>query len=174
LRTSKNVVPRKKSRSTAAPPTRKPGALPRKHHMHTDFSAEQKKLILAYCAKHNISVSQFLAEVAVNDANESLHRRAKEQEEEITITLRIPRDKRTKLEIFAERRGETIEDHIRAHILPLLEKQQTSFPLKTESVRYYLNKNEHELVIKQLKKRGLSGRNYVAFLALQKVKPRVK
>jgi len=168
LRTSKNVAPRKKSSSAAAPPARKPGTLPRTRHLNTDFSSEQKKLVLAYCKQHNISVSQFLAEVALNDAEESLHRRA-DEEDEITITLRIPRAKRTKLEIFAQRRGQTIEDHVRAQLLPLLDKQQPPHPVKKNSLRYYLNKKEHELVLRQLKKRGLSGRNFIAFLAVQKV-----
>jgi len=161
------VVPRKKS-SSAAPPARKPGTSPRTYHLNTDFSSQQKKLILAYCAEHQISVSQFLAEVALNDARESVDQRV-DEEEEITITLRIPRHKRTKLEIFAQRRGETIGDHVRAQLLPLLEKQQPPHPAKKNSLRYYLDKKEHELVRRQLKKRGLSGRNYIAFLAVQKV-----
>jgi hypothetical protein len=168
LRTGKNGVPRKKSSVAAAPPTRKRGASPRSHHMLTDLSPDQKELILDYCAEHEISISQFLADLAVKDAQESLHRRT-DEEEEITVTLRIPRDQRTKLEIFAQRRGETIEDHISANLRSMLEKQKTSFPVKTESLRYYLNTKEHDLVRKQWKKRGLSGRNFIAFLALQKV-----
>jgi hypothetical protein len=168
LKPSKKVAPRKKSRAAAAPPARKRGALPRTRHMHTDFSEEQKELLMTYCTKHNISISQFLAEVAVNDATKSLHTPVGE-EEELTITIRIPKEKRTKLEIFAQQRGETIDDHIQAYLMPLLEKQQPPFPAKKEIVRYYLDKNEHKLVMRQLKKRGLSGRKFISFLAMQKI-----
>jgi hypothetical protein len=164
------VVPRKKSKTAPAhAPSRKRGASPRKHHMQTDLTSDQKKVILDYCSQHNISVSQFLAEIAVGDARATAEKRNNDDDEEMTLTFKIPRDKRTKLAIFAQRRGETIEDHVRGLLLPWLEKQKTSFPLETESLRYYLDSAEHALVMKQLKKRGLSARNYVSFLALQTV-----
>src|SRR5437763_1488861 len=106
--------------------------------MQTDLTSGQKKLILDYCSKHKISVSQFLAELAVADAHSNIDKRHND-DEEMTLTFRIPRDKRTKLAIFAQRRGETIEDHVRGLLLPWLEKQKTSFPLETESLRYYLD-----------------------------------
>jgi len=144
--------------------------LPRKHHMQTDMTAAEKRLVLAHCAKLGISVSQYLAELAVTDAEDSLHQGQGEDEEEITFTIRIPRSKSTKLAIFAQRRGETIEDHVRELLLPRLEKQKTSFSLETESLRYYLDDAEHALVMKQLKKRGLSARNYISFLAVHAMK----
>lgn len=165
------MVSRKKTKvSGASAPSRKPGALPRKHHMQTDMTAEEKRLVLAHCAKLGISVSQYLAELAVADATENLQQRQCEEEDEITFTIKIPRSKRTKLEIFAQRRGETIEDHVRELLLPRLEKQAIPFSLETESLRYYLDDSEHSLVMKQLKKRGLSARNYISFLAVQAVK----
>jgi hypothetical protein len=161
------VVSRNKTkRRRKSPPSRPPGDMPRKHHMQTDLTSEQKRVVLEHCAKQGISVSQFLAELAVADAKSSLHRED-DDEQEITLKIRIPRDKSTKLAIFAQRRGETVEDHVSRLLLPWLEKQKTSFSLQTESLRYYLDDAEHTLVMKQLKKRGLSARNYVSFLAMQ-------
>jgi hypothetical protein len=136
--------------------------------MQTDFTPAQRDLVLEYCAKEGISVSQFLAELAVEDAKTSV-RQPDEEEEEITLTFRIPRHKKRKLAIFAQRRGETVEDHILRLLLPWLEKQKTSFSVETTSLRYYLDDAEHAVVMKQLKKRGLSARNYIAFLAMQAI-----
>jgi hypothetical protein len=123
----------------------------------------QPDFLLEHWAKRGISVSQFLAEVAVARAESSLHRKD-ENTEEITLKLKIPRDKRTKLAISAQRRGETVEDHVCRLRLPSLEKQKTSFFLQTESLRYYLDDSEHALVMKQLKKRVLSAVATYCFL----------
>jgi hypothetical protein len=136
--------------------------------MQTDFTAEQRDSVLEHCGKRGISVSQFLAELAVEDAKTSL-RHPDDEEEELTLTFKIPRHKSRKLAIFAQRRGETVEDHVLRLLLPWLEKQKTSFSVETASLRYYLDDAEHALVMKQLKKRGLSARNYVSFLAMQAV-----
>lgn len=146
---------------------KKKSKLARTRYMITDFTPRQRQQVVAYCKKHGISVAKFLAELALEDA-----RRASEHdlpEQDITFTIKIPAAKLAKLQIFAQRTKKTTENFLRDLVLPALDKQKTSFATETASLRYYLSPDEHRLVIKNLKARRLSARNYISFLALKAI-----
>ena len=130
------MSPKKKSKSA------------RSRYMIADFTPEERKRIIDFCKKNSLSVSSFLAEVALED----LHRASREEpaEEEVTITLRVPAEHSAKLHMFAHRRGQTINQFVGEIVTPVLEKGKTSFTAKTQTLRYYVSPEEHELLKKYM------------------------
>src|SRR2546421_539860 len=99
------LSPVKKLRSeplTLAP--RKSGS-PRKHHLLPEFTLDEKKHVLEYCTKNNISVSDFLARVALEDARVG---KKAEKEEPLTVTINLPGSQRAKLLYIARLKEKSI------------------------------------------------------------------
>jgi hypothetical protein len=145
----------------------------RDHLMITDATSEEKEQIVAYCTEHRISVSEFLAQLALVDAKNA-DASSKEQEN-LNLTLTLSPAEQAKLAIFARQHQTTVEELVRGYLQTKLAKQQTPGTLETEKLSFYLSDQEHDLVKRQLKKRGLTGRTYVSFLALNAIKkPRNK
>jgi hypothetical protein len=137
----------------------------RNRYMIADFTPNEKERVLSHCQNEDTSISSFLAGVALNDV-----RRGNEEtpvEEEVTITLKIPREQSAKLQMFARRQNKTTDQFCQDVLLPTLEKGKTSFNSKTESLRYYLSTEEHRLLKQYLKGKNLSARTYISFLALK-------
>src|SRR5579863_6891911 len=137
----------------------------RSRYMIADFAAEEKDRVLKHCEKKVMSISKFLAGVALEDVRRSTTQTAPEQE--LTIKLRIPAEKNAKLQMFARRQDKSVEQFVQDLVLPTLEKGKTSFSSKTESLRYYLSPEEHQLLKKHLKAKNLSARTYISYLALK-------
>jgi hypothetical protein len=135
--------------------------------MIADFTTDEKDRVLKHCNKKDTSISSFLAGVALDE----VRRGSKEgtSEEEVTITLRIPREQNAKLQVFARRQNKTPDEFCQDVLLPTLEKEKTSFTLKTQSLRYYLSPEEHKQLKKYLKARNLSARTYISFLAVKEL-----
>jgi predicted DNA-binding protein len=151
---------------------RKKAKSPRNHYMITDFTPDEKSQVFDHCGKKNISISKFLAGVALEQVRRGGKQRPKA--EEVTITLRIPPEQKAKLEMFAHRQDKTPDQFVQDLAMPTLEKGKTSFTSETESLRYYLSPEEHRRIKKYLKERNLSARTYVAFLALKAMRERDK
>lgn len=144
----------------------------RTRYMIADFTPEEKEQVIQHCAKEHLSVSRFLASVALDDI-----RRENEQgptEEEVTIKLRISREQNAKLRVFARRQNKTPDQFCQDVLLPALTKGKTSFTAKVESLRYYLSPDEHRLLKKYLKSKNLSARSYVSYLAMKALQQRRK
>jgi hypothetical protein len=140
----------------------------RNRYMIADFTPNEKERVLSHCQDKDTSISSFLAGVALDDV-----RRGNEEtpvEEEVTITLKIPREQSAKLQMFARRQNKTTDQFCQDVLLPTLEKGKTSFNSKTESLRYYLSTEEHRLLKQYLKGKNLSARTYISFLALKALK----
>jgi hypothetical protein len=146
------MSPRQKSKSA------------RDHYMVADFSLDDRERILKYCQRKGTSVSSFLADIALQEVRTSNKKRTTE---EITITLKIPREQSAKLQMFARRQNKTPDQFCQDVLLPMLTKERTSFSSKTETLRYYVSAEQHRLLKKYLKTKNLSGRTYISFLALQ-------
>jgi hypothetical protein len=146
-------------------PPKKKGKSARSHYMISDFTPEEKRQIVDYCNKKQISISKFLAGIALAE----VHRASKKgtTEEQLTITLKIPSEKNAKLQIFAHRQEKTLQEFLEALIMPTLEKEKVSFTSTTTSLRCYLSPEEHRLLKNHLKSRNLSARTYISFLALK-------
>lgn len=139
----------------------------RSRYMIADFASDEKDRVLKHCQKKLVSISKFLSTVALED----VHRAGKQTpaEQELTIKLRIPAEKNAKLQMFARRQEKSVEQFVQDLVLPTLEKGKTSFSSKTESLRYYLSPEEHQMLKKHLKARNLSARTYVSYLAMKAV-----
>lgn len=139
----------------------------RSRYLIADFTLEEKTRVLRHCLKKHISISRFLAEVAMEDVRAGS--KAGHAEEKVTITMKIGREHNIKLQMFAHRQNKTPDQFCRDLLLPTLQKARTSFSAKTEGLRYYLSPQEHRLLKSYLRSRKLSSRSYVAFLAMQKL-----
>ncbi len=139
----------------------------RTHHLFVDVTTKEKKLILAYCNAKGLSVSQFLAEVALEDAR--LSEEAKEaggntKPRKIEITL-SPRDY-AKVMYKARLRETDAAKFIEERLVSVLRKSKEFGSLRRQSLRYYVSDHEHETLLAHMKKHGYSSRHYVAMLAL--------
>lgn len=139
----------------------------RSRYMIADFTPNDKERVLKHCHRKATSISSFLARVALEDVRKGSKERR--TEEEVTITLRIPREQNAKLQMFARRQNKTPDQFCQDLLLPTLKKGKTSFASRTESLRYYLSPDQHRLLKKYLKARNLSARTYVSFLALKEL-----
>src|SRR5579883_1748323 len=98
MRLGTALTPQKKTPATAQSSGRAPKGAEvesRNHYLPIDLTAKEREELLRYCTAHEISVSQFVGELARQDA---LH--ADETLEPVGI-VKLPRTKRMKLNIFA-------------------------------------------------------------------------
>jgi hypothetical protein len=133
--------------------------------MISDFTPREKRQIIEYCTKREISISRFLADIALSAVRRTGNKDT--AEEELTITLKFPAEKNAKLKMFAHRQEKSLEEFIEGLILPTLEKERASITSKTTSLRYYLSPAEHRLLKNHLKAKNLSARTYISYLALK-------
>lgn len=139
----------------------------RTRYMIADFTPKERERVLLHCVRNSISISSFLAGLALDDVRKGT--KEGKIEEEVTITLKIPREQHAKLQMFAHRQNKTPDEFCHDVLLPTLEKEKTSFTSETESLRYYLSPEEHRRLKQYLKARNLSARTYISFLALREL-----
>ncbi|HEV3037264.1 MAG TPA: hypothetical protein VHA33_05700 [Candidatus Angelobacter sp.] len=166
-----------KRRSTSARKARTEArkvASPRsRHHLIADVTPEEKQAILKYCETHNLSVSRFLAQVALDDASA---KKKSAEHEPLTITIKLPASQRAKLSYMARLKEKSIEQLVQEFLAPSLAKTPrgpaSRYTLSTESLRFYLSDQEHALILKHMEKEQVSSRHYLAQLALQVIEER--
>jgi hypothetical protein len=160
----------KKMRSERQAPKKTSSA--HRYYLVAEFSAEEKQAIQQYCQTHNLSISRFLAQVALDDASA----KKAEPEEPLTVTINLPASKRAKLLYLARLKEKSIDQLIEEFIAPTLGKNKrgpgASYTLATERVPLYLNAQEHALLMKHMEKQGVSSRHYFAQLAVQAIEKR--
>lgn len=158
----------KKMRSEKQP-SKKAGSAHR-HYLVAEFTSEEKQAIQEYCNRHSLSISGFLAQVALEDAT----LKKKEAQDPLTVTINLPASKRAKLLYLARLKEKSIDQLIEEFIAPTLDKNKrgpgTDYTLATERVSVYLNAQEHALLMKHMEKEGVSSRHYLAQLAVQAIK----
>lgn len=138
---------------------------PRTHYLISDFTPDEIRQISAYCKRKHISISKFLADLAVNE----VHRASKEprKEEQITITLTVSAEELAKIKMFAHRNETTMDKFLKNLVTPTVAKAKTYYTSATRSLRYYLSPTDHKLILDFLKNRNLSARTYISYLALE-------
>jgi hypothetical protein len=152
-------------RPSAGNPLRKRADAPRDRYLVADFTEEEKRRVIDYCLKQKISVSQFLADVAIEDA-----KKPRTNPEQETITVKLPADKTQKLAILARLKEKSLDELVQELILKAADEQrQPVSRLKTRNLSYYLTQKEHQLVMKHVAKTGASAKNYIATLALKTI-----
>lgn len=137
---------------------------PRHQYLVTTVTKKEKDAILQYCDQHKKSVSAFLADLALKDAQKPANSSGNEQ---ITITLKLPARDLDKMRLFARLEGKSVEELLKEHLEPSLKKRQTATTLQLHPLRCWLSDEEHRIIKKHLAKHRLSARSYLALLALK-------
>ncbi len=147
---------------------------PRRRFLYTDVTRQEQEKIHDYCMEKKISVSQFLADVVLEDARKPQSKR--KQKVIVRAELELTPEEQEKLELLTRlHQKDSISQFIRELIQPNLEVQRLHAPLETTALRYYLSEEEHETVMKHIANKGIAARNYAVMLALKAIdKPRKK
>gem|GEM_PF-1749421 len=139
----------------------------RQRFLETDVTTEQHEQIMEYCLKNKISVSQFLADLILEDAATAKTRKAAVR---VSLDLDFSAEEYEKLELLVHlHRKNSISLLIRDLLQPHLDLQRLHIPGETKSLRLYLSDREHEIVTKHFASRGITARKYVSFLALKAI-----
>ncbi len=163
------LTPKPPTRPATGSPLRKKADSPRDHYLLSDVTKDEKRAILEYCIRHKVSVSQFLAELALADAKDAAANPKREDLEKCVVVLNIPRSQHMKLTLLARLQEKSIDELVQDLVLPSLETRQPPGSLETETIRYYLSKAEHQIVKQHIAKQGMSARNYVSLLAMEAI-----
>jgi hypothetical protein len=164
-----NVKQPKKSvrRPNTGNALRSPANTPRKRFLETDVTEAEHQAILDHCLKRKISMSQFLADLIFEDAEES---KGRKDPVFLRVELTLTAEQFGKLQLLAHlRQKENIQDLIQEVIQPYLDLKRLHAPAQTKFLRFYLSKQEHARVSKHMAGRGLPARKYVSFLAMKKI-----
>src|SRR5262245_40602388 len=130
-------------------PARDKAGAPRRHYLVTTVTKKEKDAILKYCERHKTSVSAFLADLALADAQKA---RGKAEDEEVTVTLKLPARDIDKMRIFARLEDKSVEDLLREVLQPSFQKRQTATALEMHTLRCWLSNEEHRTIKRYLAK----------------------
>lgn len=162
-KSGKNKKPARKTGPYAV--TRPEVGAPRHNYLATRVTEKEKKAVEEYCSQHGMSMSAFLADLALTDAKRPPT--SGQEQEEITVTLKLSSRDIDKIRIFARLEEKTFEELVQEFVQPGVQKRQTFSSLKLRTVRCWLSDEEHRIIKKYLAKHGLSARNYLALLILK-------
>jgi hypothetical protein len=163
------VVPIKKGagkKGAYASSRNKVGA-PRRHYLVTTVTEKEKDAILEYCKQRNKSISAFLADLVLEDAQKPAKNKLEDQE--ITVTLKLPARDIDKMCMFARLEEKSVEQLVGELLQPSFQKRQTASSLEMHTLRCWLSDDEHRTIKTYLAKHRLSARSYLALLALRAV-----
>jgi hypothetical protein len=147
-----------------------PGAEPlRKRFLWAEVTEREQTEIQRYCRKRGMSVSRFLADLTLKDAEDSRHKR--KQDVIVRPAIKLTSQQHDKLEVLARlNQKKSVAEFIFDVLEPELEVQRLRAPVRTKMLRYYLSEEEHEVVSNHLMQSGLSAGSYAAMLALRKIR----
>lgn len=142
----------------------------RDRFLYTNLTEEEHRTISQHCRENHISISQFFADLLLQEANKS-----KGKPHKLTLEIELTPAEHEKLEQLTRlHKKESISDFVREVLEPELRIQRLHAPTKTKHVRYYFSNDEHELVTKHMKALGKSPSNYPAILALRAIRNTAK
>jgi hypothetical protein len=141
---------------------------PRRHFLYIDVMKEEQKRIQEYCSEHKISVSQFLAELMMEDA---LQPRPKHKQKVIVrAEFELTVEEQEKLELLLRlRQKESLGQFLHELIQPNLEMQRVRTSLEMISIRCYLSEEEHDTITKHVARKGIAVNNYGGLLAIKAI-----
>jgi len=135
--------------------------------LEADVTPEQHSKILEYCLNHKISVSQFLADLILQDAAKARTRKGTTR---IKLHFEVTPEELEKLEMLVHfHQKDNVGELVRELLQPHLALQRIHVSTESKAVRFYLSDDEHEAVTKYIARRGITARKYVAFLALRAI-----
>ena len=152
-------------------PTKKRGVRPqakslRHRFLYTDVSEQENDQIQEYCRRNQVSVSQFIADLLLNEARKPRSGR----KDKVILELELTPEENDKLELLARLHQKDSVEFVRSVLEPELRVQRLHAPIKTKQLRYYLSDEEYEIVARYVTETGISARNYAATLALRAIR----
>ena len=144
---------------------------PRERFLYTNLTEDEYKRICKYCREKHISISQFFADLLIEEACKSKGKSSRKMILEIEFT---PAEHEKLEQLTRLHNKESVGDFVREVLEPELQVQRLHAPTKTKHVRYYFSDEEHELVTKHMKELGKSAGNYPAILALRAISKAAK
>jgi len=143
------------------------GKAPRKHFLTVAVTKAEQQAILTHCLQNKISISQFLADLVLEDAAKPpLNAKQKVL---VKTKLHLAQSEYEKLALLARLHKKEISDLILELLMPNLDLERPHAPLETLALRCYLSKAEHDVVTRHIARKGFSAANYVAMLAVKAV-----
>jgi len=141
---------------------------PRRNFFYVDVTKEEQAKIHQYCLENQISVSQFFADLVLQDAAKPKPKHQKKVM--VRAEFELTPDEHEKLELLMRlHQKSSIGQLVRDLIQPSLEVQRVHATLETTPLRYYLSEEEHETVTKHIASKGIAARNYGVVLALKAI-----
>jgi len=141
---------------------------PRKHFLTVDLTKEEHQQILQHCLAHGISLSQFFADLVLVDATEPKAERR--QKMRVKFDFELTADEYDKLEMLARVHGKSdLNELVHDLLMPAIELERLHSPMDPVTLRYYLSKEEHDIVTRHVASKGFSACNYTAMLARKAV-----
>lgn len=140
---------------------------PRRHFFYVDVTKQEHKRIQEYCIEQKISVSQFLAELMMDDALQSKPKR--KQKVIVRAELELTVEEQEKLELLLRMRNKSLGQFLYELIQPNLEVQRLHTPLEMIPIRCYLSGEEHETITKHVANKGIAVKNYGGLLAIKAI-----
>lgn len=139
---------------------------PRRNFLYIEVTEQERKAIQDYCVKNHISLSQFLAELLLDDAGKP------KRTENVVLKpeLQFTSAEYEKLELLAMLYNKSSVDQlIRDLIQPILDTQHLHTDRDTTMVRFYLSQEEHQAVTTHIAAKRIPMGKYAAMLALKAI-----
>ena len=149
-KSGKNKKPAKKTGSYAV--SRPEIGAPRHNYLATRVTEKEKKAVEEYCSRHGMSVSAFLADLALKDATRLPN--SGRENEEITVTLKLSSRDMDKMRIFARLEEKTIEELLQELVQPGVQKRVSVVPMIVAKIP--------TIVLAQQYRDAAKGKNYHA------------
>lgn len=141
---------------------------PRHNFLYIHVTKEEQDQIQQYCADHQLSVSQFLADLVLTDAMKA--KPSRNQKVVLRVEIELTPDKLEKLELLTKfNQKATIGEYIYEVLKPNLELQRLHAPIERKPLRYYLSEYEHHIVTTHIAGKGMAARYYPVMLALKAI-----
>lgn len=143
------------------------GKSTRERFLYTNLTEEEYKQISQHCRRQHMSISQFFADLLIQEAGKAKGKAPQKFTLEIELT---PVEHERLEQLTRLHNKESIGDFVREVLEPELRVKRLHAPAKTKHVRYYFSDDEHELVTRHMKEFGKSPSNYPVTLALRTIR----
>lgn len=141
---------------------------PRRRFLYTDLTQSEYDKLREYCVKNQISLSQVLADLVLEDAAKP--KPQKRSKVVVNLKLEFTPEEQDRLQLLARLRDKaSVEELVREVLEPDLKLQKLHSSLETKQVRFYLSEEEHERVTSHIASTGMSVRNYAAMLVVRQI-----
>ena len=139
---------------------------PRRNFLYIEVTEHERKIIQDYCVRNHVSISQFLAELLLDDAS-----KPKPTEKVILRPeLEFTAAEQEKLELLAMLHNKSsLDELIRDLLQPALDTQHIHTDRQTSLVRFYLSQEEHQAVTTHIAAKRIPAGKYAAMLALNAI-----